>query len=74
VNDVDYTQVCAAFGSDERTDEVLARLLADGEVRPSGSVWHGRHVIRFSVSNYGTDAAQVRRTLDAVERAVESVG
>jgi len=70
VNDVVYTQVCASFGSDERTDEVLARLLVEGEVRPSGSVWAGRHVIRFSVSNHRTDAAQVRRTVDAVERAL----
>jgi hypothetical protein len=29
-NDVVYTQVCATFGSDARTEEVTRRLLADG--------------------------------------------
>ena len=33
------------------------------------SRWHDRAVVRFSVSNWATDAAQVRRTIDAVARA-----
>jgi glutamate/tyrosine decarboxylase-like PLP-dependent enzyme len=69
LNDVVYTQVCAAFGSDERTRDVFGRLLADGTVMPSASVWHGRAVIRFSVSNWRTGQAEVDETVAAVARA-----
>lgn len=58
-----------AFESDERTRAVLARLLAEGTVLPSGSSWHDRAVIRFSVSNWRTGPAKVAETVAAVERA-----
>jgi hypothetical protein len=70
LNDVVYTQVCLAFGSDERTREVTARLIADGTTWMSGSRWHGRDVLRVSVSNWTTDADDVRLSIDAVRRAV----
>ncbi|WP_412543413.1 pyridoxal-dependent decarboxylase [Longispora sp. K20-0274] len=69
LNDVVFTQVCAAFGSDERTREVTARLLADGVTWMSGSRWHDRDVLRVSVSNWSTDAADVATAVDAVRRA-----
>jgi glutamate/tyrosine decarboxylase-like PLP-dependent enzyme len=71
VNDVVYTQVCVAFESDERTRAVLAELLREGAVMPSGSVWHGRAVIRFSVSSFRTDASEVAATVAAVGRAAQ---
>jgi glutamate/tyrosine decarboxylase-like PLP-dependent enzyme len=70
LNDVVYTQVCVAFGPDERTRAVFAALMADGAVMPSASVWHGRAVIRFSVSNWRTGPEEVGETVAAVERAV----
>ncbi|MFD0366677.1 pyridoxal phosphate-dependent decarboxylase family protein [Streptomyces sp. NPDC127114] len=69
LNDVVFTQVCAAFGGDDRTDRVLARLLDDGTAWISGSTWHGRRVMRISVSNWSTTDDDVRRTLDAIRRA-----
>ncbi|MFE5300953.1 pyridoxal phosphate-dependent decarboxylase family protein [Streptomyces sp. NPDC056632] len=69
LNDVVFTQVCAAFGDDERTDRVLARLLDDGTAWISGSTWHGRRVMRISVSNWSTTEDDVRRTLDSIRRA-----
>ena len=69
LNDVVYTQVCVAFESDERTREVFGRLLADGAVMPSASVWHDRAVIRFSVSNWRTGPDEVDETVAAVARA-----
>ena len=54
LNDVDFTQVCAAFGDDTRTLEVVERMLADGTAWTSGSVWRGRAVLRISVSNWST--------------------
>jgi len=70
LNDVDYTQVCVAFDDDERTRSVTQRVLADGTAWMSGSKWHGRDVLRISVSNWTTDGEDVRRPVDAVSRAV----
>lgn len=68
LNDVVYTQVCVSFGSDERTEEVVRRVLADGTTWMSGSRWHGRAVLRISVSNWATTDADVRQSLDALRR------
>lgn len=69
VNDVVYTQVSVAFETDERTRQVLRRILAEGAIMPSGSEWHGAAVIRFSVSSWLTDDDAVARTIAAVRRA-----
>jgi glutamate/tyrosine decarboxylase-like PLP-dependent enzyme len=69
LNDVVYTQVSVAFETDERTREVFGHLVAEGMVMPSASVWHGRAVIRFSVSSWRTGPAEVRDTVAAVARA-----
>jgi glutamate/tyrosine decarboxylase-like PLP-dependent enzyme len=73
LNDVVFTQVCVAFGDDERTRAVIARVLADGTTWMSGSRWHGRDVLRISVSNWATDADDVRASVDAVRRAAAAV-
>jgi glutamate/tyrosine decarboxylase-like PLP-dependent enzyme len=70
LNDVEFTQVCAAFGTDERTEEVVRRLLADGTAWMTGSRWHERSVLRISVSNWATTDNDVERSLDAVRKAV----
>ncbi len=74
LNDVDYTQVCVAFGDDARTQEVTARLLAEGRAWMSGSRWHDRDVLRVSVSNWSTDDDDVRQSVEAVRRAVGAIG
>ncbi|HEY0937788.1 MAG TPA: pyridoxal-dependent decarboxylase [Trebonia sp.] len=68
-NDVVFTQVCATFGSDERTVAVGRALLADGTAWMSGSRWRGQAVLRVSVSNWSTTEADVARSLDALRRA-----
>jgi glutamate/tyrosine decarboxylase-like PLP-dependent enzyme len=70
LNDVVYTQVCASFGSDERTKKVTAAVLADGTAWMSGSRWRDRDVLRVSVSNWTTDADDINRSVDAVRRAM----
>ncbi|SEA98885.1 pyridoxal phosphate-dependent decarboxylase family protein [Leifsonia sp. 21MFCrub1.1] len=74
LNQVVYTQVCASFGSDDRTRAVGAALLADGAALASPSTWQGRAVLRFSVSNWLTDTEEAGRTVAAVRRAVDAVG
>jgi glutamate/tyrosine decarboxylase-like PLP-dependent enzyme len=70
LNDVEFTQVCATFGTDQRTEEVVRRLLADGTAWMTGSTWRDRSVLRISVSNWSTTENDVERSLDAVRRAV----
>ncbi|MFF4232065.1 pyridoxal phosphate-dependent decarboxylase family protein [Streptomyces sp. NPDC001820] len=69
LNEVVFTQVCAEFGNDERTEQVLTRLLDDGTAWISGSTWHGRRVMRISVSNWSTTDDDVARALVAIRRA-----
>ena len=71
LNDVDFTQVCVAFGSDERTQQITERVLSDGVTWMSGSRWRDRSVLRISVSNWSTDHDDVARSLDAVRRAAD---
>jgi glutamate/tyrosine decarboxylase-like PLP-dependent enzyme len=71
-NEVVYTQVCATFGSDERTAEVTRALLADGTAWMSGSRWQGRTVLRVAVSNWSTTADDVAKSLAALRRAAVS--
>jgi glutamate/tyrosine decarboxylase-like PLP-dependent enzyme len=73
VNDVVFTQVCATFGTDQRTDDVVRLLLEDGEAWMTGSTWRGEKILRISVSNWSTTADDVERSLAAVRRAVASL-
>lgn len=73
LNDVDYTQVSLAFGDDETTRAVTARIMADGRVWMSGSRWQDRDILRISVSNWSTDDADVAVAVDAVRDAVAAV-
>lgn len=73
LNDVVFTQVCIALEDDVATEALSARLWADGEVLAMTSRWHDRAVVRFSVSNWGTDVAEARRTVAAVERALAAM-
>jgi glutamate/tyrosine decarboxylase-like PLP-dependent enzyme len=69
LNDVVYTQVCATFGDDDTTVDVVARMLADGTAWTTGSRWRDRAVLRVSVSNWSTTDDDVARTLAALRTA-----
>jgi hypothetical protein len=69
LNDVQFTQVCATFGDDDRTRAVVDAMLADGTAWTTGSRWHGRAVLRVSVSNWSTSVDDVATSLDALRRA-----
>ncbi len=73
LNDVCFTQVCVSFGSDERTRAVVDGMLADGTAWMTGSLWHGRAVLRISVSNWSTTDDDVRRSLAALTAVVDQV-
>jgi glutamate/tyrosine decarboxylase-like PLP-dependent enzyme len=68
LNDVVFTQVCASFGSDERTREVVRRMYDDGTAWTTGSTWHDQAVLRISVSNWSTSDRDVERSLSTLTR------
>lgn len=72
VNEVVWTQVCVALADDATTQAVAQSLRDEGVAYAYTSRWRDRDVIRFSVSNWGTDAGEVAATVDAVRRAVTS--
>jgi len=71
-NEVVFSQVCASFGADERTAAVSSRLLADGTAWMTGSRWHGKAVLRISVSNWSTTDEDVAQSLAALRRVAAS--
>jgi glutamate/tyrosine decarboxylase-like PLP-dependent enzyme len=78
VNDVVLNQVLARFaGRDGRPDDdttrhVIARVQEDGTCWAGGAVWHGRQVMRISVSNWSTTEADVDRSADAIARCYDA--
>jgi glutamate/tyrosine decarboxylase-like PLP-dependent enzyme len=65
LNEVVLNQVLFRFESDERTDEVLARVQASGRVWMSGTTWEGRKAIRISVSNWQTGDEEIDLAVQA---------
>jgi len=59
----------AGGDDDAHTRAVLARVQANGECYPTGTVWRGVVAMRISLSNWSTDAADVDRTVAAIARA-----
>jgi glutamate/tyrosine decarboxylase-like PLP-dependent enzyme len=72
LNEIAFTQVCFAFESDERTDEICARLIDDPSVWISGSKWRNQSVLRVSVSNWSTNSDDVAVAIEAVRRAAQA--
>ena len=73
LNDVDYTQVSVAFGDDDTTRAVTARIIEDGRVWMSGSRWRDRDILRVSVSNWQTAEEEVATAVAAVGSALAAV-
>lgn len=73
LNEVVFTQVCIALEDDAATVALSERLWHDGEVLAMTSRWHDRAIVRFSVSNWRTDASEARRTVDVVARTIEAL-
>jgi glutamate/tyrosine decarboxylase-like PLP-dependent enzyme len=65
LNDVVLNQVLFRFESDERTDEVLARVQESGRIWLSGTTWDGRKAIRVSVSNWQTGDEEIDLAVQA---------
>ena len=68
LNDVVLNQVLVGFGTDARTDAVIDGVQRDGTCWLGGTSWHGRRLMRVSVSNWSTTEADVDRSVAAILR------
>jgi glutamate/tyrosine decarboxylase-like PLP-dependent enzyme len=73
-NEVVLNQVLVSFGSDERTDALIAAAQRDGTFWAGGTTWHGRRHMRISVSNWSTTEADVDRSVAAIRRLLDEIG
>jgi glutamate/tyrosine decarboxylase-like PLP-dependent enzyme len=67
-NDIVLNQVLVSFGSDDRTDRVIAAVQRDGTAWMGGTTWRGRRYMRISVSNWSTTEGDVDRSVEAIQR------
>jgi glutamate/tyrosine decarboxylase-like PLP-dependent enzyme len=73
-NEVVLNQALASFGSDERTDALIAAVQRDGTCWMGGTTWRGRRYMRISVSNWTTTEEDVDRSVAAIERLLAETG
>jgi len=71
-SDVVLNQVLVGFGDDERTERVIEGIQRDGTCWMGGTTWHGRRLMRISVSNWTTTEADVTRSVEAIRRVLAS--
>ena len=69
LNEVLLNQVVAAFGDDERTRRVTARVQDRGTCWCGGTHWRGRAAMRISVSSWATTEEDVERSVAAIIEA-----
>lgn len=71
LNDVVLNQVLVRFDDDDaRTREVIAIVQREGTCWLAGTTWHDVAAMRISVSNWATTEEDVRRSAEAILRAV----
>ena len=73
LNDVVLNQVLVSFGSDERTERVIAAVQDEGTCWCSGTTWSGRSAMRISVSSWATTEEDVDKSLEAIRRVAKDV-
>jgi glutamate/tyrosine decarboxylase-like PLP-dependent enzyme len=75
LNDVVLNQVLLRFGDDDAaTDAVVAAVQRSGEAWMGATSWHGRRLMRVSLSNATTTEADVDRAVAAVSAAWDALG
>jgi glutamate/tyrosine decarboxylase-like PLP-dependent enzyme len=70
LNEVVFTQVVLAAVDDATTRRLGQRLLADGTAALTPGEWRGGAVLRCSMSNWSTTAADVDATAQAIRRCL----
>ncbi len=68
LNEVNLNQVLVSFGPEELTLRVVEALQQEGTCWCGTTRWHGRHVMRISVSSWATTAEDVEVCVKAMVR------
>ncbi|MEL6925861.1 MAG: aminotransferase class V-fold PLP-dependent enzyme, partial [Bacteroidota bacterium] len=68
-NEVVFNQVLVALEDDESTKAVLLYLQQSGKIWLGGSSWHGKAVIRISVSSWQTNESDLATTVELFKNA-----
>jgi len=71
-NEVVLNQVLVSFGDDARTDRIVESIQRSGECWMGATTWHGRRLMRISVSSWRTTEADVDRSVAAILAATEA--
>jgi hypothetical protein len=61
-----WCSVLVSFGDDEETSRVIDAVQRSGECWMGATSWHGRHLMRISVSSWRTTEADVDRSVAAI--------
>ncbi|MDQ1655949.1 MAG: hypothetical protein QOD41_1032 [Cryptosporangiaceae bacterium] len=72
-NDVVLNQVLAGFGSDQRTDAIVAEVQREGTCWLGGTTRGGRRLMRVSVSNATTTESDVDASVAAIARIAAAI-
>lgn len=73
VNDVVLNQILVRVGDESTTDRIAVAVQESGDAWLGATTWHGERLLRISVSNWSTEAADIDRSIGAVASAVEQV-
>ncbi len=71
-NDVVLNQVLVRVGDEALTNRVERLVQDDGTCWLGATTWRGERLLRISVSNWSTSAADVDASVDAIRRAHEA--
>jgi hypothetical protein len=66
MNDVVLNQVLVSFGDDIETSRVVDAVQRSGECWMGATTWHGKRLMRISVSSWRTTDADVDRSVAAI--------
>jgi threonine aldolase len=73
VNDVVLNQVLVRVGDEPTTERIAQQIQESGDAWLGATTWRGERLLRISVSNWSTTAADIDRSVRAVAIAVQKI-
>ena len=73
VNDVVLNQIVVRVCDENATDRIAHEIQKAGVAWLGATTWHGERLLRISVSNWSTTAADIDRSIRAVADAIHQV-
>jgi len=73
INDVVLNQILVRVGDELTTERIAHEIQEGGDAWLGATTWRGERLLRISVSNWSTTAADIDRSIRAVANAVQKV-